>query len=107
MFYHEGHEGNEVESRKKELGGRWRWWMFAEPVVRKWFGKHGAVPISNKKIIKNGEFEKFFNTEIPHFAVIFNYLSRSNILVAWEPKAFVYSSARDLACWYDKAFEVL
>ncbi len=62
--------------------------------------------IFNSKIIKNGEFEKFFNTEIPHFAVIFNYLSRSNILVAWEPKAFVYSSARDLACWYDKAFDV-
>ncbi|MEA3494397.1 MAG: glycosyltransferase family 2 protein [Candidatus Margulisiibacteriota bacterium] len=62
--------------------------------------------IFSSKMIREGRFEAFFDIHVPHFAVIFDYLSQGNKAVYWEAKPFIYGSSRDLSNWRDKAFEV-
>ncbi|MDI6731883.1 MAG: hypothetical protein QME05_04815, partial [Candidatus Margulisbacteria bacterium] len=71
-----------------------------------WHSTWISCLIFGKKMIKEADFEKYFNTNFLQFSVIFNYLEGKQFRVYWQPEAMIYGLRRDLPAWISSMFEV-
>jgi glycosyltransferase involved in cell wall biosynthesis len=65
--------------------------------------------IFKKDMLNEGDFSRYYNTDLVHVGVIFEYISRINFLIRWESEIWVSIDPQKVEVknsWYSRVLEI-
>ncbi|NQT30054.1 MAG: glycosyltransferase family 2 protein [Candidatus Saganbacteria bacterium] len=71
-----------------------------------WHMTWASCLVFSHKMIKEAEFDKYYDTNFLQHSVIFNYLAGREFKVLWLPDALVYNVDYEMPLWFPSVFDI-